>query len=264
MKLKGQVALVTGAARGIGLAHAMRLARLGADVVVNDINLESFKEFDESIGAESVTDLLEAYGVRALGIEANICDEQDAKAMVDEAAAAFGQLDILVNNAGGIAGKATESYAATVSDEDIRNTIDRNLMGTIYCGQAAAVHMKAKNYGRIVNTSSQAGMRAQHNGNYASYGVAKAGVISWTQYLAQELGRYNITVNALAPAYVGTERLMQQSFNGIDDVRKQLKVPLGRLAEPDDIAKVMEFFVTDLGDYVTGQTISVCGGAINF
>jgi len=151
-----------------------------------------------------------------------------------------------------------------VSDEDIRNTIDRNLMGTIYCGQAAAVHMKAKNYGRIVNTSSQAGMRAQHNGNYASYGVAKAGVISWTQYLAQELGRYNITVNALSPAYVGTERLMQQSFNGIDDVRKQLKVPLGRLAEPDDIAKVMEFFVTDLGDYVTGQTISVCGGAINF
>ena len=161
-------------------------------------------------------------------------------------------------------GKATESYAATVSDEDIRNTIDRNLMGTIYCGQAAAVHMKPKNYGRIVNTSSQAGMRAQHNGNYGSYGVAKAGVISWTQYLAQELGRYNITVNPRSPAYVGTERLMQQSFNGIDDVRKQLKVPLGRLAEPDDIAKVREFFVTDLGDYVTGETISVCGGAINF
>ena len=264
MKLKGQVALVTGAARGIGFAHALRLARLGADVVVNDINLESFKEFDEDIGAESVPALLESLGVRSLGIEANICDEQDTKAMVDEAAAAFGRLDILVNNAGGIAGKAEESYAASVSDADIRNTIDRNLMGTIYCSQAAAVHMKANNYGRIVNTSSQAGMRAQTNGNYASYGVAKAGVISWTQYLAQELGRYNITVNALSPAYVGTERLMQQSFNQIENVRKQLKVPLGRLAEPDDIAKVMEFFVTDLGDYVTGQTISVCGGAINF
>jgi len=264
MKLRGQVALVTGAARGIGLAHALRLAKLGADVVVNDINLQSFKEFDESIGAESVKDLLESHGIRALGIEANVCDEQDAKAMVDEAAAAFGRLDILVNNAGGIAGLPKESYAATVSDEDVRNTIDRNLMGTIYCSQAAAVHMKANNYGRIVNTSSQAGMRAQHNGNYASYGVAKAGVISWTQYLAQDLGRYNITVNALSPAFVATERLMQQSFNKIDDVRKQLNVPLGRLAEPDDIAKVMEFFVTDLGDYVTGQTISVCGGAINF
>ena len=107
-------------------------------------------------------------------------------------------------------------------------------------------------------------MRAQPNGNYASYGMAKAGIISWTQYLAQELGRYNITVNALSPAYVATERLMRQSFGEITDVRRQLKVPLDRLAEPDDIAKVMEFFVTDLGDYVTGQTISVCGGAINF
>jgi len=264
MKLKGQVALVTGAARGIGLAHALRLARLGADVVVNDINLESFKEFDESIGAESVTELLERHGVRAAAIEANVCDEQDAKAMVDQAAATFGRLDILVNNAGGLAGKASASYAATVSYEDFKNTLDRNLMGTVFCSQAAAVHMKAANYGRIVNTSSQAGLRAQANGNYATYGVAKAGVISWTQYLAQELGRYNITVNALAPAYVATERLMHQSLGQIDDVRKELRVPLGRLAEPDDIAKVMEFFVTDLGDYITGQTISICGGAINF
>ena len=264
MKLKGQVALVTGAARGIGLAHAVRLAKLGADVVVNDINLQSFKEFDESIEAESVVDLLKSYGVRAMGVEANVCDEHDAKAMVNEAAAAFGQLDILVNNAGGISGLPEESYAANVSADDIKNTIDRNLMGTIYCCQAATVHMKSRNYGRIVNTSSQAGMRAQANGNYASYGMAKAGVISWTQYLAQELGRYNITVNALSPAYVATERLMQQSLNQVTDVRRQLKVPLDRLADPDDIAKVMEFFVTDLGDYVTGQTISVCGGAINF
>jgi 3-oxoacyl-[acyl-carrier protein] reductase len=99
---------------------------------------------------------------------------------------------------------------------------------------------------------------------YASYGVAKAGVIAYTKYLAQELGPYNITVNCLAPAYVATERLMRQSFNRIEDVRKEMGVALGRLAEPEDIAKVMEFFVTDLGDYITGQTISVCGGAINF
>ena len=99
---------------------------------------------------------------------------------------------------------------------------------------------------------------------YASYGVAKAGVIAYTTYLAQELGRFGITVNCIAPAYVATERLMRQSFNRIQDVESELRVPLGRLAEPDDIAKVMEFFVTDLGDYVTGQTLSVCGGAINF
>ncbi len=264
MKLKGKVALVTGAGRGIGLAHAIRLAELGADVAVNDINLQSFKEFEEDIEADSIVELLSERGVKSAGFEANVCNEQDAKRMVEEVVAEFGRLDILVNNAGGIAGKPAESFASSVSFEDIKNTMDRNLMGTIFCSQAAAVHMKAQQFGRIVNTSSQAGMRSQGGGVYASYGVAKAGVIAYTFYLAQELGRYNITVNCIAPAYVATERLMRQSFRQVKDVRRELGVPLGRLAEPVDIAKVMEFFVTDLGDYVTGQTLSVCGGAINF
>ena len=249
-------AVVTGSVRGIGRAIAVAFAEDGANVVINARNSED--------AANAVAAEVDAAGGKALVHMADVANPHGAAGLIDAAVKTFGRLDILVNNAGGIAGKAQESYAASVSDDDFRNTMDRNLMGTVYCSQAAAVHMKAANYGRIVNTSSQAGMRAQSNGNYASYGVAKAGVISWTQYLAQELGRYNITVNALAPAYVGTERLMQQSFSQIENVRKQLKVPLGRLAEPDDIAKVMEFFVTDLGDYVTGQTISVCGGAINF
>jgi len=264
MKLKGKVALVTGAGRGIGLAHAKRLAGMGADVAVNDINLDSAKEFDEDLGADSVMVLITNLGVKSAGFEANVCNEDEAKAMVNQVVSEFGKIDILINNAGGIAGKPEESFASSVSFEDIKNTMDRNLMGTIFCSQAAAVHMKEQNSGRIVNTSSQAGLRSQGGGVYASYGVAKAGVIAYTVYLAQELGPYNITVNCLAPAYVATERLMRQSFRQIKDVRKQLKVPLGRLAEPDDIAKVMEFFVTDLGDYITGQTISVCGGAINF
>lgn len=264
MKLKGKVALVTGAARGIGQAHAIRLARLGANVAVNDINLESYKEFDEEIDAESVVDLVGREGVEAIGIEANVCDQDEVQAMVERVVSHFGRIDFLVNNAGGIAGKADQSYAASVSFEDIKNTMDRNLMGTIFCCQAAAEHMKTQNFGRIVNTASQAGMRAQANGVYASYGVAKAGVIAYTKYLAQELGRYDITVNCLSPAFVATERLMRQSFGRVKSVRKELKVPLDRLAQPDDIAKVMEFFVTDLGDYVTGQNISVCGGAINF
>lgn len=264
MKLKGKVALVTGAGRGIGLAHAIRLAKLGANVAVNDIDLESAKEFDEELGADSVMDLITNLGVKSVGFEANVCHEDEAKGMVDKVVSEFGKIDILINNAGGIAGKPAESFASSVSYEDIKNTLDRNLMGTIFCSQAAAVHMKEQKFGRIVNTSSQAGMRSQGGGVYASYGVAKAGVIAYTVYLAQELGPFNITVNCLAPAYVATERLMRQSFRRIQDVRKELKVPLGRLAEPDDVAKVMEFFVTDLGDYITGQTISVCGGAINF
>ena len=264
MKLKGKVALVTGAARGIGQAHAVRLAQLGADVAVNDINLESFKEFDETIDADSIEALIADHGVKCKGFQANVCIEEEARNMVDAVAAEFGRLDILVNNAGGIAGKPANSFASTVSLEDITNTMDRNLMGTIFCSQAAAVHMKENGFGRIVNTSSQAGLRSQGAGVYASYGVAKAGVIAYTKYLAQELGPHNITVNCLAPAYVATERLMRQSFNRVQDVRKELGVPLGRLAEPEDVAKVMEFFVTDLGDYITGQTISVCGGAVNF
>lgn len=263
-KLKGKVALVTGAARGIGQAHALRLARLGADVAVNDINLQSFKEFDETIDADSIEALVASHGVRCNGYEADVCNERDAKNMVDTVVENFGRLDILVNNAGGIAGKPAESFASSVSLADITSTMDRNLLGTIFCCQAAAAHMKPRGFGRIVNTSSQAGMRSQGAGVYASYGVAKAGVIAYTKYLAQELGPYNITVNCLAPAYVATERLMRQSFNRVEDVRRELGVALGRLAEPEDVAKVMEFFVTDLGDYITGQTISVCGGAINF
>ncbi len=264
MKLKGKTALVTGAGRGIGRAHALRLAGLGADVAINDINLKSHEEFDEKITAASVMEEVEALGVRSMGIETDVGQKDQAAAMVEKVVSEFGKIDILINNAGGIAGKPAESFASSVSFEDLKATMDRNLMGTIYCSQAAAEPMKAQNWGRIVNTSSQAGMRSQGGGVYASYGVAKAGVIAYTTYLAQELGHFGITVNCIAPAYVATERLMRQSFNRVKDVESELRVPLGRLAEPDDIAKVMEFFVTDLGDYVTGQTLSVCGGAINF
>ena len=264
MKLKGKTALVTGAGRGIGRAHALRLAGLGADVAINDINLKSHEEFDEEITAASSMEEVEALGVRSMGIEADVGQKDQAAAMVEKVVSEFGKIDILINNAGGIAGKPAESFASSVSFEDLKATMDRNLMGTIYSSQAAAEPMKAQNWGRIVNTSSQAGMRSQGRGVYASYGVAKAGVIAYTTYLAQELGRFGITVNCIAPAYVATERLMRQSFNRVKDVESELRVPLGRLAEPDDIAKVMEFFVTDLGDYVTGQTLSVCGGAINF
>jgi 3-oxoacyl-[acyl-carrier protein] reductase len=109
-------------------------------------------------------------------------------------------------------------------------------------------------------------MQAQGGGIYASYGAAKAGVINYTKYLALELGPFNVTVNCIAPAYVNTQRLRVKVYDAIPGILEQTiaQVPLGRLAEPDDIAKAVEFFVTDLGDYVTGQCLSVCGGAIKF
>jgi len=265
MKLEGKVALVTGAARAIGRAHALRLAKLGADVVINDINLEAFKEFGEKITAPTVMDEVKALGVRSIGIETDVGKKEQVEAMVKRVLDEFGHIDILINNAGGLAGEIVESFASSVSEEDLKATFDRNLMGTIYCCQAVAEPMKAQRWGRIVNTSSQAGLQAQQGGVYASYGAAKAGVIAYTRYLAQELGPYGITVNCIAPAYVSTGRLEALAYSRPGARERTIgQVPLGRLAQPDDIAKVTEFFVTDLGDYVTGQCLSVCGGAIRF
>ena len=265
MKLKGKVALVTGAARAIGRSHVLRLAGLGADVVINDINLESFKEFGEQITAPTVIDEVKALGVRCTGIEADVTKKDQVEAMIRKVLDEFGHIDILVNNAGGLAGEVPHSFASSVSEEDLRATLDRNLIGTIFCSQAVAGPMKAQGWGRIVNTASQAGLQAQGRGVYSSYGAAKAGVMAYTRYLAQELGPHGITVNCVVPAYVSTQRLEAKVYSR-PGVREQIlaQIPLGRLAQPDDISKVLEFFVTDLGDYVTGQCLSVCGGAIKF
>ena len=264
MKLKGKVALITGAARGIGRAHAHRLARLGADIVINDVNLESYKEFEDDEQTQSVVDEVKSLGANAIGIECHAGKKDQAFEMVKQAINAFGKVDILVNNAGGIAGDMQKSFSASVSEEDLQATFDRNLWSTIYCSQAVSESMKKNNWGRIVNTASQAGLQAQKNGVYASYGAAKAAIIHYTRYLAQELGRYNITVNCLAPAYISTPRLDKNVYSKMDNPAKQYGIPLGRLAIPDDVAKAAEFFITDLGDYITGQCLSVCGGALKF
>jgi NAD(P)-dependent dehydrogenase (short-subunit alcohol dehydrogenase family) len=266
MKLRERVALITGAGRGIGRAHALRLAGLGARIVVNDIDLESRREYDEGPGRASVAEEVRAKGVECLAIQADVTNKEEVEAMVRQALDAFGRIDILINNAGGLAGQVIESFASSVSERDLRETIDRNLLGTIFCSQAVAPSMKARGWGRIVNTASQAGFQAQQGGVYASYGAAKAGVMAYTRYLAQELGSVGITVNCIVPAYVNTRRLQVLVYDAIPGVRDRLleQIPLGRLAEPDDVAKAAEFFVTDLGDYITGQCLSVCGGAIKF
>jgi NAD(P)-dependent dehydrogenase (short-subunit alcohol dehydrogenase family) len=266
MKLKGKVALITGAARAIGRAHALRLAALGADIVLNDINLGSFKEFNEEIGAASVVDEVKARGVRCVGIQADVTDRVQVEKMVQQAQDALGCIDILINNAGGLSGEVMGSFASSVSERDLRATMERNLFGTIFCCQAVVPSMKKRGWGRVVNTSSQAGLQAQQGGVYSSYGAAKAGVIAYTRYLAQEAGPFGITVNCIVPAYVNTKRLQVMVYDAIPGVREQVlgQIPLGRLAEPEDIAKGVEFFVTDLGDYVTGQCLNVCGGAIRF
>jgi NAD(P)-dependent dehydrogenase (short-subunit alcohol dehydrogenase family) len=262
MKLAGKTALVTGAARGIGRAHALWLASLGADIVINDINLKAHEEFGEKITAETVMDEVKALGVACIGIEADVTRQEQVEAMVKKAVDTFGAVDILINNAGGLAGDMADSFAASVNEADLTATLNRNLIGTIFCAQAVSPKMKECGWGRIVNTSSQAGLRPQEGGIYASYGAAKAGVIAYTRYLAVELAPHGITVNCIAPGYVATDRLTTRVFNQMENPAKELGIPMGRLASPDDIARVVEFFVTDLSDYVTGQCLSVCGGAV--
>jgi NAD(P)-dependent dehydrogenase (short-subunit alcohol dehydrogenase family) len=266
MKLEGQVAVVTGAGRGLGRAYALRLARLGANVVVNDIDLGSASEFGEELTAEGVDAEIRALGRRSLAIEADVREKAAVDSMFEQVVAEFGRIDILVANAGGLAGDRTKSYASSVPEDELRHTFDRNLMGTIFSCQAALVPMKQQSYGRIVTVSSQAGLRGAANGYYASYGAAKAAIVSYTQYLAGELAPHGINVNCIAPAYINTGRIATWSgWDDEDNLRKTLEqVPMDRLGEVEDCANVVEFFVTDLSGYVTGQTLSICGGAIRF
>ena len=248
-KLKGKVALVTGAGRGLGRAYALRIARLGGDVAVNDISLRAHLEYGEALTADSVPEEVEATGVRSLGIEADVTQADQVQAMVERVVELLGRLDILVNNAGG-----------ALFGREFRPTLEVNLMGTVLCCQAAAEIMKPQRSGKIVNVGSQAGLVGS-SGN--PYSVAKAGVIHYTRGLAAELGPYNINVNCIAPGWILSSRAIAQG-RANPETRSKLesRIALARLGMPEDCAKVVEFLVTDLSDYVTGQTISVCGGAV--
>ena len=265
-KLEGKVALVTGAARGIGRAYSLRLANLGADVVINDIDLHSYRQFDEKQPADTVVDEVKALGRHSIGIECDAANKQQVDAMFEQILKEFGRIDVLINNAGGLQVRPETSFASSVPEEDLRREVDRNLMSCIFGCQAASIPMKKQRSGRIVNVSSQGGLRGGSTllpgGFYASYGVAKAGIIAYTWYLAGELAPFGINVNCVAPGMIGSARLMKRAFDTEPGRREAFEkmIPLGRIGTPEDCAKVIEFLVTDLSDYVVGQCIRICGG----
>ncbi len=264
MKLAGQVALVTGAARGLGRAYALHLAQLGADVVIYDIDLEAAREFDEELTAPTVVEEVIALGRRGLGIEADVTDKAQVEAMLEWIMAEFGRLDILVNNAGGHLAPGERSWASSMPPEDLKKILDINLVGTIYCCQAASRPMKAQRSGRIVTVGSLAGLRA-NTGQGAHYSVAKAAIHHYSRQLAAELGPYGIRVNCIAPGWILSSRAIAGGRN-TPEVRERLvkEIPLRRLGLPEDCARVVEFLVTDQSDYVTGQVISIDGGVVLF
>jgi 3-oxoacyl-[acyl-carrier protein] reductase len=263
-KLSGKTALITGGARGIGRAYAHCLADLGANVGIIDLDLQSYKWFDAeaaNMTANSIIEELHNKGIKALGAEADVTIFEQVIEAVAKITSDLGDIDILVANAGGGVGGLTDSFASSMNLEMFQQVIERNLYGTVNIVTAVAPMMKKKRYGKIVTVSSQAGIQSTPDGSYAHYGSAKAGIIMYTKYLAQDLGSYGITVNCIAPGYIGTGRLMEDFEKiGIENITKN--IALNRIGTPEDCSRVIEFLTTDLSDYVTGTVLDVGGGCI--
>lgn len=266
-KLDGKVAIVTGAARGLGRAYARRIAGLGAKVAVVDLNLKSFEEFEAEARAmtgDSTVAEIEAAGGSAIGIELDVCDEAAVNAMVQRIVAGWGRVDILVANAGGGRGRPMDTKASALDPALLHLVTSMNLYGTVYCCNAVAPIMKQQRSGRIVTVSSVAGLWPSTDGGYAHYGAAKAAIAHYTKYLAQDLGPFGITANCIAPGTIGTGRIMATVIPGRVNANRDPaeRIALRRIGTVDDCAKVVEFLVTDLSDYVTGTVIPIDGGLL--
>jgi 3-oxoacyl-[acyl-carrier protein] reductase len=243
-ELEGRVALVSGASRGIGRAIALELADAGAAVGVN-------YRADEAAAREVVAQI-EAGGGKAAALQADLSDPEAAKRLVDDCEAALGEPEILVCNAG----ITRDNVMVLLKPEDWDAVIDTNLGGTFYLCQAATRKMMRRRRGAIVTISSVVGVHG--NGGQTNYAAAKAGMIGLTKSLAKELGSRNVRVNAIAPGYITTEltdALPDAAREGLLGV-----TPLGRLGEPEDVARAVRFLVSDAASFVTGAVLAVDGG----
>jgi 3-oxoacyl-[acyl-carrier protein] reductase len=260
--LVGRTAIVTGAARGIGRAYALRLPRAGADVAIIDLELDSFRQFpeeQEQMTADTVLQEVEDLGRRSLGFEGDVADPATVNRTVEAVVREWGRLDIMVNNAGGGSyGRGAETAPSNVTADNVRADIERNLITAVNGSQAAAGPMRSQGTGSIINVASQAAI-VPGDAMYAHYGAAKSAVITYSLYLAEELGPAGVRVNVIAPGYIATGRL-RPIFESAGVVGITSRIALRRIGTPDDCASVVEFLAGDGSAYVSGQVISVCGG----
>jgi len=241
--LDGKVAIVTGSSRGIGRAVANELALHGASVVIN--------YFRSREAAEDVARELKANGARAVAIGAGVAEPDEVKRLIEGTLKAFGKIDILVNNAG----VNRDRTIRRLSHEEWREVLSTDLDSIYYCTSAVVPHMIENGGGRIVNISSIIGQMG--NVGQANYAAAKAGTIGFTKAVAQELVRYNITVNVVCPGFIETDMVKALS----DEVKEKLleRIPMQRFGQPEEVATLVRYLVSE-GDYITGQQFNVNGG----
>ena len=244
-KLKDRVAIITGGARGIGRAAAIKMIKEGASVALLDILSKEVSQTAKE---------LQANGGRALGIKADVTRKEEVGKAVDQVLAKFGRVDILVNNAGIVKPALLED----VQDGDWDAVVNVNLKGAFFCTRAVLPAMKEQHYGKIINIGSRASLGKELR---TVYGATKAALIGVTRTWALELGQHNINVNYIGPGPIATE--LFTGANPVDSPKTKAiidGIPLKKMGQPEDVANLISFLASDEASFITGQAIFICGG----
>lgn len=260
--LEGQVALVTGAGRGLGRAFAERLAALGCSIGVHGMRERGPAEYGEGTTlTETAAEIAKTFNVKAVPVLGDLTQSDQVERVVATTIEKLGPLEIVVHNAGGdiaaAGGKPNPNDAVLIKQEDVRAVLDRNLLTTIFVCQHASRRMMERKSGRILTISSIAAFKGNENG--AIYSTSKAAVVEYTRCLAVQLRPHNINVNSLAPGDTRTGRFL--GTRAVDQNRMVEEGTLDRIALVDEVARVVEFFAGPLGAFVTGQVLRVDGGS---